>query len=108
VRFTAYTHAGAHVAVWLVNNRGHRQRALAMLASYDVQQPADSAGQVRDVAAPPDERLRGRFEASTVAGPARRPRVPLPPEGAGPARPLRAVGRGEDVPDVLGNECLQY
>jgi predicted RNA-binding Zn ribbon-like protein len=67
VQFNTYTCAGAHIAVWLVNNPRPEPAALsAMLASYDVHQPVAAARQMRALQ-PWIERLREVFEASTVA-----------------------------------------
>jgi len=67
VQFNAYTAAGAHIAVWLVNHPSPEAPALAaVLDRYDVHQPMTTAGQVRALR-PWAERLRRVFEAGTVA-----------------------------------------
>lgn len=66
MQFNTYTAAGAHVAVWLVNQPAPSAAALTgVLASYDVHEPAaapDDAAALRPWAA----RLREVFAAGTV------------------------------------------
>ena len=66
MQFNTYTAAGAHIAVWLVNQPAPSAAALTkVLASRDVHEPAataDDAAALRPWAA----RLRAVFEAGTV------------------------------------------
>jgi predicted RNA-binding Zn ribbon-like protein len=72
MQFNTYTYAGAHIAVWLVNNPSPEAPALAtVLAGYDVHQPVPTAAQVRALR-PWTEHLRAIFEAGTVADKAER------------------------------------
>ncbi len=72
MQFNTYTFAGAHIAAWLVNNPSPVAPALAaVLESYDVHEPVTTAAQVRALR-PWTGRLRGVFEADTVAGKAER------------------------------------
>jgi predicted RNA-binding Zn ribbon-like protein len=68
MQFNTYTVAGAHIAVWLVNQPAPSAAALTgMLARHDVHDPAattDDAAALRPWAA----RLRAVFEAGTVTG----------------------------------------
>lgn len=67
MQFNTYTVAGAHIAVWLVNNPSPAAPAFAaVLDSYDVHQPVTSEAGVQALR-PWAERLRGVFEASTPA-----------------------------------------
>ena len=67
MQFNTYTAAGAHIAVWLVNNPAPGTSALAaVLDSYDVHEPAATAAEVRALR-PWTRRLREVFEAGTVA-----------------------------------------
>lgn len=72
MQFNTYTVAGAHIAVWLVNNPAPSVPELAaVLESYDVHHPATNAAQVRALR-PWALRLRELFEAATVAEKAER------------------------------------
>jgi predicted RNA-binding Zn ribbon-like protein len=72
VQFNTYTMAGAHIAVWLVNNPSPTAPALtAVLASHDVHHPATTAAEVRELAAW-TATLRKIFEAGTLAEKAER------------------------------------
>ena len=72
MQFNTYTYAGAHIAVWLVNNPSPEPEVLAaMLDSYDVHQPVTTSAEVRALR-PWVLRLRGIFDASTVAEKAER------------------------------------
>ncbi len=72
MQFNTYTVAGAHIAVWLVNNPSPAAPALtAVLASYDVHHPATSAAEARALR-PWTAALREIFEAGTVAEKAER------------------------------------
>ena len=66
VQFNTYTYAGAHIAVWLVNNPSPAAADLAaVLASYDVHQPRATTAQVRALR-PWIQQLRSVFEAGPV------------------------------------------
>src|SRR5712691_7905027 len=72
MQFNTYTVAGAHIAAWLVNHPSPEAPAVAaVLDSYDVHQPATTTAQMRALR-PWTGRLRGVFEAGTVAEKAER------------------------------------
>lgn len=72
MQFNTYTYAGAHIAVWLVNNPAPGPPALAaMLHSYDVHQPVTTKAQVQTLRQWIGY-LRNAFEAGTVADKAER------------------------------------
>jgi predicted RNA-binding Zn ribbon-like protein len=72
MQFNTYTVAGAHIAVWLVNNPAPSAPDLAaVLDGYDVHQPVTSPAQIRALR-PWTERLRELFEAAAVAEKAER------------------------------------
>jgi predicted RNA-binding Zn ribbon-like protein len=94
MQFNTYTAAGAHIAVWLVNNPAPGTSALAaVLDSYDVHEPVTTADQVRALR-PWTERLRRIFEAGTVAEKAERADALLV---AADCRP-RLVSHGAGLP----------
>jgi predicted RNA-binding Zn ribbon-like protein len=67
MQFNTYTYAGAHIAVWLVNNPAPEPRALAaVLGNYDVHRTVATKAEVQTLL-PWAQRLRGIFEADTVA-----------------------------------------
>src|SRR6185437_10737997 len=67
MQFDSYTAAGAHIACWMVNNPAAAPAALAaVLASYDVHEPAVTGAQVRSLA-PWTRQLRAVFEATSEA-----------------------------------------
>ena len=72
MQFNTYTYAGAHIAVWLVNNPSPEPGVLAaLLDSYDVHQPVATPAQVRALR-PWVRRLREIFDAGSVAEKAER------------------------------------
>jgi predicted RNA-binding Zn ribbon-like protein len=71
MQFNTYTVAGAHIAVWLVNNPDHDAAALtAELRRHEVHEPAATAAAVAALR-PWTARLREVFAAPAVAGKAR-------------------------------------
>ncbi len=94
MQFNTYTVAGAHIAAWLVNNPASEPSALAaVLDSYDVHQPVTTTAQMRALR-PWIQRLRGLFEAGTVAGKAERADALL---NAANCRP-RLISHGAGLP----------
>ncbi len=94
MQFNTYTYAGAHLAAWLVNHPAAGAPALAAaLHDYDVHEPAATAAQARALR-PWAQRLRGVFEAGTVAEKARRADALLV---AADCRP-RLVSHGQGLP----------
>jgi hypothetical protein len=72
MQFNTYTYAGAHIATWLVNNPSPEAEAFAaVLDSYDVHRPATTGAEVLALG-PWARRMRGVFEAGTVAEKAER------------------------------------
>lgn len=72
MQFNTYTVAGAHIAVWLVNNPAPESAAVAaVLASYDVHEPGTSPDEVRELSTWV-RRLRELFEAESVTEKAER------------------------------------
>jgi len=94
MQFNTYTYAGAHIAAWLVNHPSPRAPDLAaVLADYDVHQPAATAAQMRAIGSWA-RRLREVFEAGTVAEKAERADALLV---AADCRP-RLVSHGAGLP----------
>ncbi|HLI42718.1 MAG TPA: CGNR zinc finger domain-containing protein [Streptosporangiaceae bacterium] len=94
MQFNTYTYAGAHIAAWLVNHPSPGAPALAAaLRDHDVHEPAATAAQVRALRSWAG-RLRGVFEAGTVAEKARQADALLV---AADCRP-RLVSHGAGLP----------
>jgi predicted RNA-binding Zn ribbon-like protein len=94
MQFDTYTAAGAHIACWMANNPAAEPTALsAVLAGYDVHEPAVTWRQVRALE-PWAEGLRTVFEAATEAERAERVDALLL---AADCRP-RLVRHGDDLP----------
>ena len=94
MQFNTYTYAGAHIAVWLVNNPSPAPPALAaVLDSYDVHEPVATAAQVRALR-PWPQRLRTVFEAAPATEQAERADALLV---AADCRP-RLVSHGPGLP----------
>ncbi len=72
MQFNTYTYAGAHIAVWLVNQPTPDVSSLAAtLREYDVHEPTATPAQVQALR-PWAQRLRTIFEAETIAEKAER------------------------------------
>ena len=94
MQFGTYTAAGAHIACWMTNNPAADPAALsAVLASYDVHEPAVTWRQIRALE-PWAGRLRTVFEAATETERAQRADALLV---AADCRP-RLVRHTDDLP----------